>query len=87
MVTSIEIQIDFQNINGKKLSSGGSVNFPDGKKLIILSKGRQELGNATGHPSFVMSASFSNQVLAQWNLEKPPELENKAYITKKLDEW
>ena len=47
------------------------VEFADGKKLIILSKGRLvNLGNATGHPSFVMSASFTNQVLAQ--IESPP---------------
>ena len=40
--------------------------FPDGKRLIVLSEGRLvNLGNATGHPSFVMSASFTNQVLAQ----------------------
>ncbi|CAA9518220.1 MAG: Adenosylhomocysteinase [uncultured Sphingomonas sp.] len=45
------------------------VEFPDGKKLIILSKGRLvNLGNATGHPSFVMSSSFTNQVLAQIEL-------------------
>ncbi|MCY7339384.1 MAG: adenosylhomocysteinase [Sphingomonas bacterium] len=45
------------------------VEFADGKKLIILSKGRLvNLGNATGHPSFVMSASFTNQVLAQIEL-------------------
>ena len=47
------------------------IEFPDGKKLILLSEGRLvNLGNATGHPSFVMSASFTNQVLAQielWN--------------------
>src|ERR1700740_763940 len=43
--------------------------FPDGKRLIILSKGRLvNLGNATGHPSFVMSASFTNQALAQIEL-------------------
>jgi adenosylhomocysteinase len=43
--------------------------FPDGKRLIVLSEGRLvNLGNATGHPSFVMSASFSNQVLAQIEL-------------------
>jgi adenosylhomocysteinase len=43
--------------------------FPDGKRLIVLSKGRLvNLGNATGHPSFVMSASFTNQVLAQIEL-------------------
>jgi adenosylhomocysteinase len=45
------------------------VEFPDGKKIIVLSKGRLvNLGNATGHPSFVMSASFTNQVLAQIEL-------------------
>ena len=63
--------------------------FPDGKKLIILSKGRLvNLGNATGHPSFVMSASFSNQVLAQIELwENHSKYENKVYVLpKKLDE-
>ena len=45
------------------------VEFPDGKQIIILSKGRLvNLGNATGHPSFVMSASFTNQTLAQIEL-------------------
>nr|WP_221240555.1 adenosylhomocysteinase [Sphingobium boeckii] len=45
------------------------VEFPDGKQIIILSKGRLvNLGNATGHPSFVMSSSFTNQVLAQIEL-------------------
>ena len=45
------------------------VEFPDGKKIIVLSKGRLvNLGNATGHPSFVMSSSFTNQVLAQIDL-------------------
>ena len=45
------------------------VEFPDGKKIIILSEGRLvNLGNATGHPSFVMSASFTNQTLAQIEL-------------------
>ncbi len=45
------------------------VAFPDGKKLIVLAKGRLvNLGCATGHPSFVMSASFTNQVLAQIEL-------------------
>ena len=47
--------------------------FPDGKRLIVLSEGRLvNLGNATGHPSFVMSASFSNQVLAQIELFNAP---------------
>ena len=65
------------------------VTFPDDKKLIILSKGRLvNLGNATGHPSFVMSASFSNQVLAQMELWKNHQnYENKVYVLpKKLDE-
>jgi adenosylhomocysteinase len=45
------------------------VEFPDGKKIIVLSEGRLvNLGNATGHPSFVMSASFTNQTLAQLEL-------------------
>ncbi|MCC6716618.1 MAG: adenosylhomocysteinase [Acetobacteraceae bacterium] len=47
--------------------------FPDGKRMILLSEGRLvNLGNATGHPSFVMSASFSNQVLAQLELWGAP---------------
>jgi adenosylhomocysteinase len=45
------------------------VEFPDGKRIILLSEGRLvNLGNATGHPSFVMSASFTNQTLAQIEL-------------------
>ena len=65
------------------------VGFPDGKRLIILAKGRLvNLGCATGHPSFVMSASFTNQVLAQIELWKNPgSYENKVYILPKhLDE-
>ncbi|ADU13905.1 adenosylhomocysteinase [Asticcacaulis excentricus CB 48] len=65
------------------------VEFPDGKKIIVLSEGRLvNLGNATGHPSFVMSASFTNQTLAQIELWT----NNKAYdkqvytLPKKLDE-
>ena len=47
------------------------VEFPDGKRIILLSEGRLvNLGNATGHPSFVMSASFTNQILAQIELWK-----------------
>ena len=65
------------------------IEFPDGKKLILLSQGRLvNLGNATGHPSFVMSASFTNQVMAQlelWNNFK--NYENKVYVLPKhLDE-
>jgi adenosylhomocysteinase len=63
--------------------------FPDGKRLIILAEGRLvNLGCGTGHPSFVMSASFTNQVLAQielWNNSK--SYENKVYVLPKhLDE-
>ena len=65
------------------------IEFPDGKKLILLSQGRLvNLGNATGHPSFVMSASFTNQVMAQlelWNNHN--NYENKVYVLPKhLDE-
>ncbi|WP_158742207.1 adenosylhomocysteinase [Acidisphaera sp. L21] len=64
--------------------------FPDGKRLIVLSEGRLvNLGNATGHPSFVMSASFSNQVLAQLELWGAPagKYELKVYtLPKHLDE-
>ncbi|MFW2438775.1 MAG: adenosylhomocysteinase [Arenicellales bacterium] len=63
--------------------------FPDGKKLIVLAEGRLvNLGCATGHPSFVMSASFTNQVIAQielWN--NPDNYENIVYVLpKNLDE-
>ncbi len=64
--------------------------FPDGKRLIVLSEGRLvNLGNATGHPSFVMSASFTNQVLAQLELWTAPagKYEVKVYtLPKHLDE-
>ena len=65
------------------------VEFPDGKRLIVLAKGRLvNLGCATGHPSFVMSASFSNQVLAQIELWTNHEAyEHKVYtLPKHLDE-
>ena len=63
--------------------------FPDGKRIIILAKGRLvNLGCATGHPSFVMSASFTNQVMAQIEFYKNSEnYDNQVYILpKKLDE-
>ncbi len=64
--------------------------FPDGKRLIVLSEGRLvNLGNATGHPSFVMSASFSNQVLAQIELFTAPagRYQKQVYtLPKRLDE-
>ncbi len=66
------------------------VEFPDGKRLIVLSEGRLvNLGNATGHPSFVMSASFTNQVLAQLELWTAPagRYERQVYtLPKHLDE-
>ncbi|MBT08411.1 MAG: adenosylhomocysteinase [Gammaproteobacteria bacterium] len=65
------------------------VEFPDGKKLIVLAEGRLvNLGCATGHPSFVMSASFTNQVLAQIELwRNSGSYENKVYVLPKhLDE-
>jgi adenosylhomocysteinase len=65
------------------------ISFPDGKRMILLSEGRLlNLGNATGHPSFVMSASFTNQVLAQIELySKPGQYQNQVYVLPKhLDE-
>jgi len=63
--------------------------FPDGKRMILLSEGRLlNLGNATGHPSFVMSASFTNQVLAQIELfANTGKYQNQVYVLPKhLDE-
>jgi adenosylhomocysteinase len=65
------------------------IEFPDGKRIILLSEGRLvNLGNATGHPSFVMSASFTNQSIAQIELwTNPGKYENKVYVLPKhLDE-
>ena len=65
------------------------VEFPDGKKIIVLSEGRLvNLGNATGHPSFVMSASFTNQTLAQIELwQNGAKYQTKVYtLPKHLDE-
>src|SRR5271154_1009594 len=67
------------------------IEFPDGKKIILLSEGRLvNLGNATGHPSFVMSASFTNQTLAQielWANNKDGKYGKKVYVLpKSLDE-
>jgi len=59
------------------------ITFPKGNRMILLSKGRLlNLGNATGHPSFVMSASFTNQVLAQIELWEDSQSENKKYENK-----
>ena len=67
------------------------IEFPDGKRMILLSEGRLlNLGNATGHPSFVMSASFTNQVLAQIELYQnnaDGKYKNDVYVLPKhLDE-
>ncbi len=65
------------------------IEFPDGKRLILLAKGRLvNLGCATGHPAFVMSNSFTNQVMAQIELwENSADYENKVYVLPKhLDE-
>jgi adenosylhomocysteinase len=65
------------------------IEMPSGNRIILLSEGRLlNLGNATGHPSFVMSASFTNQVLAQIELwAKGDQYQNKVYVLPKhLDE-
>ena len=67
----------------------GHIMFPDGKRLILLAEGRLvNLGCATGHPSFVMSNSFTNQVLAQIELwQNSDRYEKKVYVLpKQLDE-
>ncbi|MHA1567849.1 MAG: adenosylhomocysteinase [Alphaproteobacteria bacterium] len=86
-----EIQIDaLSNFKWEEVKPQvDEVEFPDGKRLIVLSKGRLvNLGNATGHPSFVMSASFTNQVLAQIELWlRHDDYERKVYVLPKhLDE-
>ena len=62
------------------------VEFPDGKKIILLAEGRLiNLGCATGHPSYVMSASFTNQVLAQIELWKnSANYKNEVYVLPKI---
>jgi adenosylhomocysteinase len=65
------------------------IEFPGGNRILLLSEGRLlNLGNATGHPSFVMSASFTNQVLAQIELYSTGEkYKNEVYVLPKhLDE-
>jgi adenosylhomocysteinase len=86
-----EIQIaGLQNMKWNEIKPQvDEVEFPDGKKLIILAQGRLvNLGCATGHPSFVMSASFTNQVMAQIELWlRPEQYENDVYVLPKhLDE-
>ncbi len=86
-----EIQIGgLQNMKWTEIKPQvDEVEFPDGKKLIVLAQGRLvNLGCATGHPSFVMSSSFTNQVLAQIELwQRPEQYENDVYVLPKhLDE-
>ena len=78
---------DVQHVNIKPQVD--EFTFPDGHSVIVLAEGRLlNLGCATGHPSFVMSASFSNQTIAQIELFGHPDAyENKVYILPKhLDE-
>ncbi|QYU71011.1 adenosylhomocysteinase [Leptolyngbya sp. 15MV] len=86
-----EIQISaLDNYTWKEVKPGTDlVTFPDGKSIIVLAKGRLvNLGCATGHPSFVMSSSFTNQTLAQIELfTKADEYDNDVYVLPKhLDE-
>ena len=86
-----EIQVSsLQNMNWSEIKPQvDEVEFPDGKRIIMLAKGRLvNLGCATGHPSFVMSASFTNQVLAQMELWNEGEsYDNKVYtLPRHLDE-
>jgi adenosylhomocysteinase len=86
-----EIQISaLDNYEWKEVKPGTDlVTFPDGKQIIVLAKGRLvNLGCATGHPSFVMSSSFTNQTLAQIELfTKADQYDNSVHILPKhLDE-
>jgi adenosylhomocysteinase len=91
-----DIEIDVQSLNQdphiKKINIQPQVDqyeWPDGKRIILLAEGRLvNLGCATGHPSFVMSASFTNQVLAQIELwQNNEKYENQVYVLpKQLDE-
>lgn len=86
-----EIQIDaLRNLKWDEIKPQvDEVTFPDGKRLIVLAKGRLvNLGCAMGHPSFVMSASFTNQVMAQIELwQNAGKYKNQVYVLpKRLDE-
>ena len=86
-----EIQIDgLANMKWTEIKPQvDEVEFPDGHKIIMLARGRLvNLGCATGHPSFVMSSSFTNQVLAQIELwQRPEQYQNQVYVLPKhLDE-
>ncbi|MGF1608074.1 MAG: adenosylhomocysteinase [Kiloniellales bacterium] len=86
-----EIQVDaLRNLKWHNVKPQvDEIEFPDGKRILLLAEGRLvNLGCATGHPSFVMSASFTNQVLAQIELwSNPGKYEKKVYVLpKQLDE-
>lgn len=88
----LEIEVAYLNKTGKKVNIKPQVDqyiMPSGKKLIVLAEGRLvNLGCGTGHPSFVMSNSFTNQVMAQIELwQNHKNYENKVYVLPKhLDE-
>ncbi len=88
----LEIEVAYLNKTGKKINIKPQVDqyvMPSGKKLIVLAEGRLvNLGCGTGHPSFVMSNSFTNQVMAQIELwQNHKNYENKVYVLPKhLDE-
>lgn len=88
----LEIEVAYLNKTGKKVNIKPQVDqyiMPSGKKLIVLAEGRLvNLGCGTGHPSFVMSNSFTNQVMAQMELwANHKNYENKVYVLPKhLDE-
>lgn len=88
----LEIEVAYLNKTGKKVTIKPQVDqyiMPSGKKLIVLAEGRLvNLGCGTGHPSFVMSNSFTNQVMAQIELwQNHKNYENKVYVLPKhLDE-
>lgn len=88
-----DLEIDIAYLNGRsdvnKVEIKPQVHeyaYPDGKKIIVLAEGRLvNLGCATGHPSFVMSNSFTNQVMAQIELyQNSDKYENKVYVLPKL---
>jgi adenosylhomocysteinase len=86
-----EIQVNtLKNLNWNNIKPQvDEITFPDGHRIILLSEGRLvNLGNAMGHPSFVMSSSFTNQTLAQIELfTNPGKYEKKVYtLPKTLDE-
>jgi adenosylhomocysteinase len=88
--SEIQIAALSATMSGPRSSRGTDiVKFPDGNQIIVLAKGRLvNLGCATGHPSFVMSASFTNQTLAQIELwTKPGQYKNEVFVLPKhLDE-